>query len=140
MKISQFGKTLNKSKYTIDKKAKTFSTTENNLVIDASECEGWTFKTGSYCTFKTGSYCTFKTGSYCTFKTGFATYKCEICDKIIKIGDYEFGLNRITEFEKDILIPIAQDAMMEFYCKRCGDELKKTLKKTLMKLKEKRKR
>ena len=67
--ITQNGKKLAESKYTIDEKAKTFSTIENNLVLDFSGLDGWAFKTGWSCTFKTGSDCTFNTGSDCTFKT-----------------------------------------------------------------------
>ena|SRR3990167_5102071 len=65
MKITQLGKELSKDKYVIDLKAKSFSTTEHNLVLDFSDEFGWGFKTGSDCTFKTGSNCTFKTGSCC---------------------------------------------------------------------------
>ena len=76
--ITQNGKPLDKSKYTIDTKNKTFSTKEDNLVLDFSNeyewsfntCSGCTFNTCSDCTFKTGDYCTFRTGSGCTFKTG----------------------------------------------------------------------
>ena len=68
--VTQYGKPLDKSKYNWDKKTKTFSTIEDNLILDFSEVEGVTFKTGLCCAFKTGSECTFKTGSYCTFKTG----------------------------------------------------------------------
>src|SRR3990167_5230835 len=71
MKITQLGKALDKEKYVIDEKSKSFSTTEDNLVLDFSDEYGWVFKTGSDCTFKTGSYCTFDTGSYCTFDTGY---------------------------------------------------------------------
>ena len=63
--ITQFGKQLSKSKYTIDEKTKTFSTNEDNLVLDFSGEYGWTFDTSYDCTFKTGSNCTFDTGSYC---------------------------------------------------------------------------
>ena len=78
MKISvtQNGKPLANSKYNWDEKTKTFSTNENDLVLDFSECDGVTFNTGSDCTFKTGSDCTFKTGSCCTFNTGYGcTFK-----------------------------------------------------------------
>src|SRR3990167_5585257 len=69
MKKTQLGKALDKKKYIIDKKSKSFSTTEDNLVLDFSDEYGWVFKTGSDCTFDTGSDCTFDTGSYCTFNT-----------------------------------------------------------------------
>lgn len=67
--ITQNGKPLAKSKYTIDEEAKTFSTTEDDLVLDFSDLDAWVFKTGSWCTFKTGSECTFDTRWYCTFDT-----------------------------------------------------------------------
>ena len=77
--VTQYGKPLSKDKYTWDEETRTFSTNENNLVLDffgieevnfntGADC---TFNTSSYCTFSTGSYCTFNTDSYCTFKTGF---------------------------------------------------------------------
>jgi len=68
--ITQNGKALDPSKYTIDEKTKTFSINEDNLILDFSNLNNWTFKTGSGCTFKTGPSCTFKTGSGCAFKTG----------------------------------------------------------------------
>ena len=68
--ITKDGKPLDKKLYTIDEKAKSFSTKESGLVLDFSGLSGWSFKTSSHCTFKTGSCCTFKTGSHCTFKTG----------------------------------------------------------------------
>ena len=71
MKITQLGEALDKEKYIIDKKSKSFSTTEDNLVLDFSDEYGWVFKTGSDCTFDTGSDCTFDTGSDCTFDTGY---------------------------------------------------------------------
>ena len=67
--VTQYGIPLDPSKYNWDPKTKTFSTDEENLVIDFSDINGVTFKTGDNCTFKTGSYCTFKTLSDCTFKT-----------------------------------------------------------------------
>jgi uncharacterized cupin superfamily protein len=85
-KVTQHGLELHPSKYTFDENNKVFSSLENDLVLDFSTVDGFTFKTGSDCTFKTGSdctfttihdctfitgsSCTFKTGSYCTFKTG----------------------------------------------------------------------
>jgi hypothetical protein len=76
MNISQNGKELSKDKYTIDEKARCFSTTEDNLVIDAQGCNGWTFRTGNGCTLNTGNGCTSNTGGGCTFKTGWGcTFK-----------------------------------------------------------------
>ena len=67
--VTRNGKVLDPDLYNWDEKTKVFSTKENNLVLDFSNMNYVTFKTGSYCTFTTGSDCTFTTGSYCTFKT-----------------------------------------------------------------------
>jgi uncharacterized cupin superfamily protein len=68
--ITQYGKELDKSKYSWNEKTKTLTTKENDLVLDFSDYFGVTFKTGDSCTFKTGSSCAFDTGSNCTFNTG----------------------------------------------------------------------
>ena len=82
--VTQFGKELDKSSYSWNESTRTFSSNENNLVLDFNNIDNVTFKTGYDCTFKTGSNCTFdtgfncifKTGSGCTFKTGFnCTFK-----------------------------------------------------------------
>ena len=80
-RVLQNGKPLSLKKFSWDEKTKTFSSQEDNLVLDFFGIIDCTFKTGSRCTFdtvsgcnfKTGSRCTFKTGSYCTFDTG---YRC----------------------------------------------------------------
>ena len=68
-RVSQNGKPLGLDKFEWDEKARVFSTTEANLVLDFAGEYGCTFKTGYGCTFKTGSGCTFTTGSGCTFTT-----------------------------------------------------------------------
>ena len=68
--VTRNGKPLDPSLYTWDEETQTFSTTEENLLLDFSEYSNCTFKTGSNCTFKTGSNCTFVTGWGCTFDTG----------------------------------------------------------------------
>jgi hypothetical protein len=68
--VTKNGVELSSELYNWDEKTKTFSTNENDLVLDFSGINGLTFKTGSYCTFKTGPGCTFKTYSYCTFDAG----------------------------------------------------------------------
>ena len=76
MKITQNWKDLDKSKYIWDKDTKTFSTNENDLVLDFSDMYWVTFKTGPNCTFNTGYNWTFKTGSNCTFDTDYdCTFK-----------------------------------------------------------------
>ncbi len=68
--VTKNGVALSKELYSWNEKTRTFSSTENGLVLDFSGLDYVTFKTGSNCIFKTGSSCTFKTGSNCTFKTG----------------------------------------------------------------------
>jgi len=68
--IAQHGIPLDKSLYTIDLKNKVFTSESNYIVLDFTNCTGWTFTTGGNCTFYTGYGCTFDTGSYCMFKTG----------------------------------------------------------------------
>ncbi len=67
--ITRNGRTLDRSKYSIDKVKKVFKTTVDNVVLNFTFCEGWTFETGRYCTFDTGANCTFHTGAFCTFNT-----------------------------------------------------------------------
>ena len=57
LSVTQHGKKLDESKFTLDLKHRTFSTKENNLVIDASLLNGFTFNTYSNCTFNTGYNC-----------------------------------------------------------------------------------
>ncbi len=68
--ITQYGKPLDESLYTIDLENEVFTSAEHDLVLDFTYRHGWTFKTGDTCTFKTGYGCTFNTGHNCTFKTG----------------------------------------------------------------------
>ena len=68
--VTQNGEPLAKFKYQWDEKTKTFSTNEDDLVLDFTDIDGLTLKTGNDCTFKTGDGCTFYTGHGCTFKTG----------------------------------------------------------------------
>jgi len=83
-RVLQAGKPLDLEKFSWNENTNTFSSNEDNLVIDFQNISYCTFKTGSDCTFTTGSdctfttrySCTFKTGSYCTFTTGhFCTFK-----------------------------------------------------------------
>ena len=68
-RVLQNGEQLSLDKFSWGESTKTFSSDEDNLVLDFSDLNNCTFKTGSNCTFKTGSYCTFKTSYNCTFKT-----------------------------------------------------------------------
>jgi hypothetical protein len=69
-RILQNDEILDLSKFSWDEKTKSFSSNENNLVLDFNSINDVTFKTGDYCTFYTGDECTFKTGYECIFKTG----------------------------------------------------------------------
>lgn len=67
--VTQNGKPLSKDKYTFDEKTKTFSSEEDDLVLDFSDIKWATFKTWSYWNFITWSYWNFKTWSGCIFNT-----------------------------------------------------------------------
>ena len=69
-RVLKGGEPLSLNLFDWDAETNTFSSREDNLVIDFSGVYNCTFKTYSDCTFKTGSFCTFKTGSGCSFKTG----------------------------------------------------------------------
>jgi hypothetical protein len=69
--VTRHGNVLDPSLYTWDENTKTFSTNENELVLDFTDVSGVTFNTGRYCTFLTGSSCTFDTSFGCTFKTSY---------------------------------------------------------------------
>lgn len=76
--VTQNGEQLDSSKYIWNEKEQSFSTEESGLVLDFSDWDGVTFRTGSDCIFITGSGCDFRTkdnckftaGDYCLFKTG----------------------------------------------------------------------
>ncbi len=96
--INKDGKPLSKTKYSVDKRNRVFITKEQNIELDFSEFDNWTFivkdkatitagnnsifnggdkcifRTKHYCTFHAGSYCKFRTGSDCTFR---ASNDCE---------------------------------------------------------------
>ena len=69
-RVLQNGKPLSLDKFEWDEKTKTFSSNENDLVLDFADRDGCTFKTGWNCKFDTGRYCNFNTGDGCKFDTG----------------------------------------------------------------------
>ena len=75
-RVLQGGKPLALSKFTWCEKTKTFSSKENDLVIDFAGIWDCTFTTGGDCTFKTGGDCTFKTGERCTFTVNGYLFPC----------------------------------------------------------------
>ena len=72
-RVLKDGNLLDLDLFEWNENTRTFSSSENGLVLDFNGSNNCTFDTGSDCTFKTGSYCTFDTGSDCTFKT---SYNC----------------------------------------------------------------
>jgi len=100
--ITKNGKPLDKKLYTIDEKAKMFSTEESGLVLDFSGLGGWSFKTNWNCTFNTGSDCTFNTDSSCTFDTGSrCTFKTGSRCVVIRRDIYE-----VIELKADVKIKL----------------------------------
>ena len=71
--ITQFGKPLDKSNYTIDLQKNVFYSKAIHLVLDFTDLEDWSFRTGNSCTFQCVDECYFNTGITCTFK---AYYNC----------------------------------------------------------------
>ena len=69
-RVLQNGKPIDLAKFNWCELTNTFSTLESNLVLDFSNIDDCTFKTGDYCTLTTGDRCTFKTEDSCTFATG----------------------------------------------------------------------
>ena len=100
--ITQKGKPLEKNKYTLDKKTKTFSSKEENLVLDFSDEYGWTFNTRSECTFNTGSDCTFNVGKDCMILY-YKSYKKLRFKESVSLREYTTGTARtLTEKEQMI--------------------------------------
>ena len=56
-KVSQNGEPLDLSKFEWDEKTNTFSSNEDNLVLDFNYVDDCTFKTGFNCTFDTRDNC-----------------------------------------------------------------------------------
>jgi len=69
-RVLKDGKPLDLDKFNWDEKTRTFSSSDNGLVIDFKDIYSYTFKTGSNCVFNTSSNCVFNTGDNCTFDTG----------------------------------------------------------------------
>ena len=95
-RVLKDGKLLDLDLFSWDENTGTFSSNENDLVLDFNGLNNCTFDTSSYCTFKTGSHCTFnaglystfKTGSHCTFDTGSGCTFDTGSDCTFKIGSY----------------------------------------------------
>ena len=94
-RVLQNGKPISLDLFTWDEKTRTFSSSENGLVLDFKGLNSINFKTGSHCNFITGFDCTFRTYSNCNFITGshcnFRAYtKCNFItgfDCIFKTSD-----------------------------------------------------
>jgi len=64
-KITKNGVALDPELYTIDKVNKTFTSKENNLVLDFTGKSNWIFRIGDHCTIDTYSDCTITVGDHC---------------------------------------------------------------------------
>ena len=101
--VTQFRKPLDKWKYEWDEETKTFITDENNLMLDFTNCHGYSFITGHFCIFKTGNHCTFNTKDYCVFNTnsGCVFDVGENCSVIYnrnyELKTYKTPINKITK-------------------------------------------
>lgn len=67
--VLRSGKPLDEYLFFWDAEAKTFSTDENNLVIDFTGRASHTIRVGSHCMLKVGPCCVLHTGPYCIFQT-----------------------------------------------------------------------
>ncbi len=85
-RVLQHGKPLDLDKFNWCEETKTFSSSENNLVIDFNGEDYCTLTTGNNCIFTTSSGCTFKTGDYCTFDTSISPQFAITNDEVIKIA------------------------------------------------------
>lgn len=70
-RVLQNGQELHIDKFKWDEGTKTFSSLENNLVLDFGELTNCTFIVRHGCTIKSYDGCTFKTGYGCNFDTGY---------------------------------------------------------------------
>ncbi len=69
-RVLQNGQPLALDKFEWNEKARVFSTTESNLVLDFKDVNYVTFDTGHDCTFTTGYQCVITTGYQCVITTG----------------------------------------------------------------------
>ena len=67
--ITRWGKPLSKYQYSIDLKKKVFTSESDYLVLDFTDLDDWTFRTGNSCIFTAYDSCTFRTGKNCIFNT-----------------------------------------------------------------------
>jgi hypothetical protein len=85
--INKFGKTLDKSLYTICTETKIFNTSEDELTLNFQGESDWDFHSGDNCEFITGDRCTIKAYDGCYFKTGDNCFFSVDNDCVFKTGD-----------------------------------------------------
>jgi hypothetical protein len=66
-RVLQNGKPLDLDKFEWDEKTNTFTTQENDLMLDFDNMDNFNFNTGFNCNFNTLDNCGFKTGYNCNF-------------------------------------------------------------------------
>ena len=77
-RVLQNGKPLSLDKFEWDEKTKTFSSNENDLVLDFKGVDNLTINCRNYCTINCESFCTINCGYYCTIN---CRYYCTINPK-----------------------------------------------------------
>ena len=75
--ILKNGQIVDSRKYDWNSETKTFSSNEDELVLDFGSLENVTIKVRNSCTINCGYYCTINCGYYCTINCGYyCTIKC----------------------------------------------------------------
>lgn len=68
--INKDSKPLSRMKYSVDKRNRVFMTQEENIELDFSKFDYWTFIVDSHATIKAGKNCIFRADYHCIFNTG----------------------------------------------------------------------
>ena len=84
--ILKDGKPLPSNKFKLNADTHTFMCYEDNLFMDITGLENWTFYIGSNCTIQGGHNCTFFAQNNCTFDTGASCIFKTLNDCTFKTG------------------------------------------------------
>ena len=123
-RVLQFGKPLDLDKFSWDENTRTFSSSENKLVLDFAGIGGCIFNTGSGCIFNTSSGCIFNTGRNCIFNTsssctfniyGKGYFKNTNNQNNVAIirDDEEISIYKLDDLQKYKFIKLAIDSVIE---------------------------
>lgn len=113
--VTKNGVPLDKSLYNWDENTKTFSSNEDNLVLDFSSIIGAVIKTGNCCTIDTGSRCTIDTGRECVLVRRDVYEVIELKEgQKIKLNDFEVrGFTVIEEEKKKVTLELTDKQLEE---------------------------